>query len=339
VVSTAMCLIAGAKGFFALRFLLGVAEAGFFPGVIFFLVQWFPKLMRARMISLFMIGMPLSSVIGAPVSTFILTRFDGVAGLTGWQWLFITEGVPTVLLGLACFFVLADRPATAAWLEPRERDALQAVMDSERREVEAVRTYSTFDALTNGRVMLLSLLFFMVATGMYGAVFWVPQIVKSFGVSNLTVGFITAIPYLLSVIAMVWWGRHADRRGELIWHVAIPTLVSAAGFTTAGLWIGQPLVAMLGLSAGCVGMYSTAPVFWTLATSFLTGRAVAGAVALITSLGNLSGIVVPPIIGWSRDATGGFSSAMIGLGAALLLAALLTFACGAVQRNQALQEA
>lgn len=335
LVSTATCLIAGENGFYVLRFLLGAAEAGFFPGVIFFLVQWFPKPLRARMISLFMIGMPASSVIGAPVSSFILTTLEGVAGLTGWQWLFITEGVPTVLLGLACFVVLADRPAAAAWLEPRQRDALQGAMDAERRELEAVRAYSTFEALTNGRVMLLSLLFFMVATGMYGAVFWVPQIVKSFGVSNLAVGFITAIPFLLSVIAMVWWSRHADQHGEMIWHVAIPTVVSAIGFTMAGLWIGEPVIAMLGLSAGCVGMYSTAPVFWTLATSFLTGRAVAGAVALITSLGNLSGIAVPPLIGWSREATGGFSAAMVGLGVALLLAAVLTFVCGAVEPGRA----
>jgi MFS transporter, ACS family, tartrate transporter len=324
LIAVAMALVSGRDSFYVMRFLLGIAEAGFFPGILYFITRWFPAANRAGIISLFMVGMPASSVLGAPISTTILARMDGLAGLAGWQWLFIVEGLPAVLLGLLCFRVLADRPGLARWLTPAEQNRLEQTLVQER---SAIHTASVWGGLVNPRVMVLSLLFFLVTCGLYGTVFWMPQIVRTFGVSTVANGFITALPYALSVVVMVLWGRHSDATGERTWHVAIPVMVSAAGFVVASLWLDRPVIAMAGLSAACIGIYSTLPVFWTLPGRFLTGPAIAGAFALITSLGNLSGIVVPPIVGWTKDATGGFTLAMAGLACALVLAGLLVFAC------------
>ena len=324
LIAVGMALVSGRDSFYTLRFLLGVAEAGFFPGILYFITRWFPASKRAGIISLFMVGMPASSVLGAPISTTILAEMDGLAGIAGWQWLFIVEGLPAVLLGIACFWVLADRPALAAWLTPAEQTRLEQTLEQER---STISTSGVWGGLINTRVMLLALLFFLVTCGTYGSVFWMPQIVRTFGVSTMANGFITAVPYALSVVAMVVWGRHSDATGERIWHVALPVLLSASGFLVASLWLDRPVIAMAGLSAACIGIYSTLPVFWTLPGRFLTGPAIAGAFALITSLGNLSGIVVPPIVGWTKDATGGFTVAMAGLSGALVLAGLLVFAC------------
>jgi ACS family tartrate transporter-like MFS transporter len=331
VIAVAMAMVSGRDSFYVTRLLLGVAEAGFFPGILYFITRWFPAASRAGIISLFMVGMPASSVLGAPISTTILARMDGLAGLAGWQWLFIVEGLPAVVLGLFCFRVLADRPGLALWLTPAEQTRLEQVLVQER---STIRTTGVREGLLNPRVLALSLLFFLVTCGLYGTVFWMPQIVRTFGVSTLANGFITALPYALSVMVMVLWGRHSDATGERTWHVAIPVLFSATGFVVASLWLDRPVIAMAGLSAACIGIYSTLPVFWTLPGRFLTGPAIAGAFALITSLGNLSGIVIPPIVGWTKDATGGFTLAMAGLACALVLAGLLAFACRSPQQGR-----
>ena len=324
LVSVAMCLVTGVWGFYAVRFLLGVAEAGFFPGIIYFLASWFPAAQRAKMVGTFMIGMPLSGLIGAPLSTTILDATNGLLGLAGWQWMFISEGIPAVLLGIACLWLLPDRPADAPWLSQEQRDRLQTMVDAERRAIEQTRHYSVFEAVTNLRVLTLALLLFLISTGLYGSVFWIPQIVKGFGLSNGIVGWVVALPYLASVMAMLFWSRHSDATGDRVWHIAIATFASAAGFILASLSLDTPVVALLGLSLGCVGIYAAFPVFWTLPTSFLTGPAAAGAIALITAAANLSGIIAPSVIGWSKDVTGGFAAAMAGLAGALLLAGLLS---------------
>jgi ACS family tartrate transporter-like MFS transporter len=324
VVSIAMCAVMGVRSFYAMRFLLGAAEAGFFPGIIFFLTQWFPAAHRAKMVGLFMIGMPLSGLVGAPLSTFLLDAMNGLAGLAGWQWMFILEGAPALLLGIVCLRVLPDRPADARWLTTEERDRLQAMVDHERRTIEAAHGYSIVEALTNPRVLALSVLLFLVSAGLYGSVFWIPQIIKGFGISNAAVGWLTSLPYFASVLAMLFWSRHSDATGERVWHVALGAFASALGFVVASIWLGTPIVAVIGLCLGCVGIYAAFPVFWTLPTSFLTGPAAAGAIALITASANLSGIVAPALIGWSRDLTGGFVAAMLGLAAVLFGAGALS---------------
>lgn len=337
VVSIAMCAVLGVRSFYAVRFLLGAAEAGFFPGIIFFLSQWFPAAHRAKMVGLFMIGMPLSGLLGAPISTFVLDASNGMLGLAGWQWMFIIEGVPAILLGVTCLLILPDRPSEAKWLTPDEREQLQQTVDQESRSIESVHSYGIVEALTNPRVLALALLLFLFSTGLYGSVFWIPQIIKEFGVSNATVGALTAIPYFAAALAMFFWSRHSDASRERVWHVAIAGFASAVGFVVASIWLSMPIVAMCGLSLGCVGIYAGFPVFWTLPTSFLTGPAAAGAIALITASANLSGIVAPSLIGWSKELTGSFAPAMLGLAFASFLAGCLSLALGKVTRGKAVR--
>jgi MFS transporter, ACS family, tartrate transporter len=323
IVSACMALVVGVKSFYLVRFLLGVAEAGFFPGIIFYLTHWFPAAHRARMVGLFMIGIPISGLIGAPLSTAILEHLDQVAGLHGWQWMFVIEGLPSIALGIACFWMLPDRPSDSKMLTPEERDWLQRTMDAERAAQERVRSYTVLQSLTNPRVLTLAAILFLVSCGLYGSIFWLPQIVKTFGLSNTTVGWVSSIPYLIAVPAMVLWTRHSDQSLERVWHVASPLLLAASGFFIASAWLATPVVAMIGLSMACTGIYASFPVFWTLPTSFLTGRAAAAGIALVTATGNFSGIVTPAVIGWSKDQTGGFAAAMAGLGVVLLIASLL----------------
>jgi ACS family tartrate transporter-like MFS transporter len=323
LVAAGMAFISGPYSFYAMRLLLGVAEAGFFPGIIFFLSQWFPAAHRAKMVGLFMIGMPLSGLIGAPISTSLLDATNGLLGYAGWQWMFVIEGVPSVLLGVVCFLVLPDRAADAHWLTPEQRRHLQATVDHERRSIEAKHGYSIVEGLTNRRVLALALLLFLFTMALNGSLFWIPQIVKTFGVSNATVGWLTAIPYFLSVLAMVTWSRHSDAAGERVWHITSAAFTSATGFVIASVWLDVPIVAMCGLSLGCIGIYSALPIFWSLPTSFLTGPTAAGAIALITASGNLSGIVAPALIGWSKDLTNGFGAAMLGMALAGVLTGCL----------------
>ena len=323
IVSAATGFITGAYGFYTARLLLGIAEAGFFPGIVFYLTLWFPAAYRARVVGLFMISMPLSSAIGAPISSVILEYANGLLGLEGWRWLFILEGLPAAILGVTCLFWLTDRPSKAKWLEPAERTWLENLLQKERQKTESVRHYSLWEGLTNGRSVLLCVLFLFICAGLYGSMFWIPQVLKSFGLSDMSVGFATSIPYTLSVVTMYFWARHSDARRERAWHLVGSTGLSAVGFAVASIWLGTPSLALLGLSLACVGIYATLPVFWTLPPTFLTGRAAAGAIGLITAFANFSGIFVPPIVGWSKDATGGFSAAMLGLAGVMVLAAML----------------
>jgi ACS family tartrate transporter-like MFS transporter len=324
IVTVATSMVSGPASFFGARFLLGVAEAGFFPGILFYLTQWFPSAHRAKMVGLFMIGMPLSGLVGAPFSTFLLAKLEGVSGIAGWQWMFIIEGIPAVILGVACLWLLPDRPSEARWLEPEERKLLQGVLDSERREREAVRKYTVLQAMATPHVLLLAMTLFCISSGAYGTLFWIPQLIKEFGLSNMQVGWLTALPYLLSAIAMVAWSRYSDVTAERVKHVALTTFISAIGFLISAVWLQHPVLATTGLCIACVGIYATYPVFWTLPTAFLTGEAAAGAIALIVATGNLSGVVAPAVIGWLKDSTGGFSTGMAMLGGTLLLACATT---------------
>ncbi len=304
--------------FFGIRVLLGIAEAGFFPGIIFYLTIWFPSVYRARIIGYFMAAIPLSSVIGAPVSGLLL-GLDGLGGLQGWQWLFIMEATPAVLLSVVVLFYLTDRPRDASWLADDERDWLVARLDAEHLQRTTAKHFSVMEALGNTRVLLLSYVYFGVVAANYGLSFFLPQIVKGFGMSNAQTGFITAIPYIIGVVGMVYWGRRSDRLVERKEHFALAALIAGGGIAVSTL-IADPTGKMIALSIAGFGIFANLPVFWTLPTAFLSGSAAAGGIAIINSIGNLAGFAGPYVMGTIKDSTGSFTVGLLAIAAAAILA-------------------
>jgi ACS family tartrate transporter-like MFS transporter len=331
LVATAMALVAGVTSFYVLRFTLGVAEAGFFPGIILYLTYWFPRAERARIVSLFMVAVPIATVVGGPVSGALL-GLHGMAGLEGWRWLFLLEGTPAVLLGIVAFRFLTDRPKDAAWLTPRERECLEACLAAEAEETRAYGLAGLGQALTDQRILLLGLLYFSVVVGLYGIGFWMPQVLQGFGLPHLTIGFLTAIPYLVASVGMVLAGRHSDVTGERIWHVALPLFMAAAAFAWSAGAGPLPLV-MLALSLATLGIYAAIGTFWALPTSILTGTGAAAGLALVNSIGNCGGFVGPLAVGWLKGATGNFTAALLFLAGALVLAGVLALGFGVLQRG------
>jgi ACS family tartrate transporter-like MFS transporter len=327
LVSAAMAFVSGPVSFLVIRFLLGAAEAGFFPGVILYLTYWFPAQERAKILGSFMAAIPLSSVIGAPISGWILGATNGMAGLAGWQWLFIIEAAPAIILGFVVLGYLTDKPADATWLEPEERTALQNLLDAERRAKEAHQHFSLKEALLHPRVLGFGLIYLGVVTSLYGIGFWMPQIIKAFGLTNLQTGFVTAIPFLVGMIAMVLLSRHSDSTMERVWHVAGPAFLGGAGFLWSA-YTSDPVMGMVALTIASIGIFSALPVFWTLPTAILTGTAAAGGIAFINSVGNLGGFAGPYAIGWVKDATGSYASGMVVLACTLIAAGALTLALG-----------
>jgi ACS family tartrate transporter-like MFS transporter len=229
IVASAMALVTSETGFYAMRLLLGIAEAGFFPGIILYLTYWFPAAERARIIALFMASVPLATVFGGPLSGALL-EMHGVLGLAGWHWLFVIEGLPAIVLGIAALKVLTDKPAEARWLSEDERQALTATLAAEAEATKVVGYADLGAALTRPRVLALGVLYFLIVIGLYGIGFWMPQVVEGFGLDPIEVGFLTAIPYLFAASAMVLWGRHSDKTGERRWHIALPLLLAACAF-------------------------------------------------------------------------------------------------------------
>ena len=326
LLSAAMALIWNETSFLVLRFLLGAAEAGFFPGIILFQTYWFPSAYRARMVGRFMTAIPISAVIGAPLSGLIL-GMDGFWGLRGWQWLFICEGVPTVLLGLVVMFYLTDGPEKASWLDAGARTWLIDRLRRERMVREANAKHTLWEALKHPRVLLLSLVYFGTAAAGYGLGFWLPTIVKEFGVSDVQTGFITAIPYAVGVAAVVIWPLLSDRMQERKWNTALAFLVAAAGLALS-THFPDPVLKMTMLCIAAVGMFAIAPLFWTLPTAFLSGTAAAGGIALINSIGNLAGFAAPYAMGYLKDATGGFSAGLLVVAFFPFLSAVLVLLLG-----------
>ena len=324
VVSGATAFIGGETGFFVVRVLLGIAEAGFFPGIIFYLTLWFPAVYRARIIGSFMAAIPLSTVVGAPISGLLL-GLDGSMGLKGWQWMFILEAVPALIMSVAVFYYLTDRPADATWLAPDERAWLEARLEHEHTKRVAVRHYSVAQALTNPKVLALSAVYFGAVATNYGLSFFLPQIVKSFGGSNLRTGFVTTLPYAVGLIAMLWWGHHSDRTGERRYHLSFSLLVASVGIGVSTL-LPDPVMKMTALSMAGFGIFSGLPLFWTLPTAFLSGRASAGAIALINSIGNLAGFAAPFAVGWIKDVTGSYTGGLLLLSAAGVTAMIVVLA-------------
>jgi len=331
LIAAAMALVNSETSFYAMRFLLGVAEAGFFPGIILYLTYWFPARERARIVSLFMAAVPLATVVGGPVSGALL-ELHGLGGLKGWQWLFIVEGLPAVLLGVIALKFLTDRPEDADWLTKSERKALASTLAAEAKATRKIGYAGLGQALTRPRVLVLGILYFCLVVGLYGIGFWMPQVIQTFGLAPLKIGFLTAIPYFFAAIAMVMWGAHSDRTGERIWHVALPLLLAGAAFAWSA-YTGPLSLTMVALTFATLGIYAAIGTFWSLPTAILTGTGAAAGLALVNSMGNLGGLAGPSIVGVIKQATGSFTAALLFLAGALLLAALIALLFGYATRR------
>jgi ACS family tartrate transporter-like MFS transporter len=320
LVSAAMMFVQGQWGFYALRFLLGVAEAGFFPGIILYLSYWFRAHERARAVALFMTASPLAGVFGHPLSGAIMQYLKGSAGLAGWQWLFLLEGIPAVVLGVVVWCYLTDRPAVAHWLTPVERDWLSDRIGEEELLRVAHHGLSRLQTMAAPRVWLLIALYFTVAVGSNGFGFFLPTIVKSqfSEQKEFVIGILSAVPNLAAVVGMVVIGIHSDRTGERRRHVALSACLAAIGWTTIALAPG-PWVALLGLALAQIGMMSMLPTFWALPTSFLSGAAAAGGIALINSVANIGGAVGPIVLGEFAASPSGMKGGLVVMAATLLV--------------------
>ncbi|WP_442783189.1 MFS transporter [Collimonas fungivorans] len=322
IVSGAMIFVDSPATFYVMRFLLGVAEAGFFPGVILYLTYWYPAHRRGKMTALFMTGVPISGVIGGPLSGWIMKAMPGVHGLAGWQWMFILEAIPSLLLGVVVIFYLQDRIRGAAWLSEAEKQLLESQIQAESSQKAEASLGQMF---ANPRVWLMALIYFCFVMGLYGVSFWLPTIIKATGVTDtFNIGLLTAIPYASAAIAMILIGHSADRRRERRWHVAIPALLGSIGLVLSTVYDHNTLLAMSALTLATIGIITVLPLFWSLPTAFLGGAAAAAGIALINSLGNLAGFVSPYLVGWLKDQTQSTNSGMFVLAASLVLGALLT---------------
>jgi ACS family tartrate transporter-like MFS transporter len=309
--------------FLLLRFLLGVAEAGFFPGIIFYLTYWFPSAYRARAISILYVAIPVSNAVASVASGAIL-GMDGVLGLAGWQWIFIIEAIPAVVLAFVVLWLMTERPAVATWLTAQERDWLEGELQAERDKVESLGRVGVLQSFTDLRVLALALIYLTGVTASYGIVFFLPQIIKGLGLSNMMTGLVTAIPYTIGTVGLLLWGYSSDRRHERRWHLIIATTVAAVGIVAAG-WLSHSYWAVVAISVATVGIYGSRPSFWPMPSLFLTGAAAAAGMAFINSIGNLGGYFGPVIVGWIKDSTKSFEMALYFLAACALLSAVICF--------------
>lgn len=313
-------LVTGTTSFGIIRFLLGVAEAGFFPGIVLYFTYWFPARHHARIVSGFLIGLPIAVAGGAPISTALL-GLDGLFGLRGWQVMYIAEAIPTVFVGILTLFVLTDRPDQASFLTQAEKTWLSSRLLAERKAKEAVKTFSMWQSMFDPKVLLLALNYFGIVVASLGILFFVPQIIKSIGVTNnMTVGWLTMIPYISGGVGLVVWGLISDRMHERRWNLLAACVVSAAGLVMAGLTIGS-WWAMVGLSIATFGFYGSKGPFWAMPPMFLTGTAAAASIAWINSIGNLGGFFGPWYVGVVRDWTGSYSGGLYGLAFLCLISA------------------
>jgi MFS family permease len=313
--------------FYSIRFLLGLAEAGFYPGIVLYLTWWFPSYYRTRMMAFFQSASTISLIIGPLVSGQVL-RMDGWLGLAGWQWLFLIEAVPPIIMAVVVLVLLTDRPAQAAWLRPDQREWLDKRLASENADREAIRRFDLAEALRNPRVWWLTLVYFGQNVSGYGLFIFLPQIVRAFGVSYGMTGLITAIPFVFGSIAMLLWGWHSDHTGERTWHVAGACLLGAAGLCVCIFFHTSPVLLMAALIVAAMGQSSIAPTFWSLPTAMLTGTAAAGGIALINSVGNLGGFAGPYAFGLVKDATGNDTIALFVIALPLVVSAIVLIALG-----------
>ena len=328
IVAAATALVSGVWSFYVLRALLGVAEAGFFPGVILYLTYWFPREHRAKVVGYFMVAIPVSTFLGSPVSGAILDGMAEVGGLHGWQWLFIIEAAPAVVLGLLALRLLPDRPRDAAWLPAAERDWLERRLEAERFRGLRGPRQSVWQILADKRVMVLGLVYAGSTGTNYGLSFWQPQLIKSFGMSNTLAGVFNAIPFLIGSVAMILWGRRSDRRGERVWHTAAALFVSAVGLGACIFVAGSLPLTLVALSTALVGCYALKGPFWALSTEWLAAGAAAAGIAQVNALGNLAGFVGPFLLGWIKEETGSYALGMLPMIALAVLGGIAVLAYG-----------
>jgi ACS family tartrate transporter-like MFS transporter len=326
VISCLMIFIRGPVSFYAMRFLLGAAEAGFFPGMILYMKHWFPARARARAVAWFMTANPLAGMVGSPVSGALL-GLSG-RGLSGWQWMFLMEGVPAVLLGATVFWVLSDSPEEATWLKGEERTWLLARLATERQGESVTSNGGLWQVLISPRIWMLSAVYFGVSTTMYGVTLWLPTVIRALsGLSYVMTGLVASLPFIVTAIAMVLVGMHSDRRGERRWHTAIPAFLGAASLAGAG-YARSPVLVIAGIGLGLACAESMVGPFWAMATSRMAGLSAAAGIAVINSLANLGGYFGPDIIGLFRTANGGFRGGLLAIAATVAVSGGIALVVG-----------
>jgi ACS family tartrate transporter-like MFS transporter len=321
-----MAFVSGATGLYIMRFLLGVAEAGFIPGITLYILLWIPLRQRARITAYWILATPFAGIIGGPLGGLLL-QLDGVLGLKGWQWLFVAEGLPAVILAVATYFYLTPTPAKAQWLSEDERQWLQRTLAAEAEAIHAQtrQKFTISAALVNWRVLVLGLLYIGMNMGLQGINTWMPTIIKSLGtLSNLEVSSVSAIPWICGAVAAVLWGRHSDRRNERYVSLAVALIFGAIGFA-ASAYVASPLLGIVCLSIAVMGIIAGYTVFWVVPGTFLTGAAVAGGIALVNSMGNIGGFIAPFTIGWIKQTTGSFTDALLVLAGAMAVSSVIAF--------------
>ena len=324
LLSGATAFATGAWSFLTMRFLLGLAEAGLFPGMILFFTYWFPDWHRARIMAGFTVALPLAVAAGAPLSTSIIVGLDKAWGFAGWQWMFIAEAIPTIVIGFVFFFFVTDRPHQAHWLSDDERSWLATTLEEERKLIEANRKVSLWQSFWEPKVLLLTLNYFGIVTASLGLLLFLPQMVKQLGLTTMQVGWVSMIPYLFGALSMVVWGWVSDRMGERRWNLFAACMVAAAGLAIAGMTIGTPW-AVVGMTIATIGLYGTKGPFWTLPSMILTGSAAASGIAWINGLGNLGGFFGPTAVGWVKTTTGSYASGLYLLAGLAVMSAVTTF--------------
>lgn len=323
VISSAMMFVHSERMFYVMRFLLGIAEAGFFPGIIFYLTLWYPSRLRSTRTALFVSAIAVAGVVGNPISGAIMDALSGAAGLAGWQWLFLIEGIPSFLVGFWVFFYLDSNIEDAKWLTAEEKEILARNLESEEKHKSKVRV---IDAFKSGKVWALCAIYFTLMIGLYGISFWLPTIVKAFGVKGyLRIGLITAIPYLVAVVGMLLLSRSSDRTGERRLHYVANVTAGAIGLILSGIFASNPYLSIAFLSIGTLGVIGSMPVFWPIPSAFLAGTASAAGIDLVNSVGNLGGYVWPNVPIWAKNFSANPSAALYVIAAVLLLGAALTF--------------
>jgi ACS family tartrate transporter-like MFS transporter len=321
IASGATAFVTGPTSFLVVRFLLGVAEAGLFPGIVLLFTYWFPDHHRARIVSSFTLALPISVAIGAPISTAIL-GLDGFLGYAGWKLIYILEAIPTVLMGCFVLFAMTDKPANARWLSAEQKNWLVTTLERERRAVEAGGKYSLWQALVNPKILLLSLNYLGIVTASLGVLLFVPQIIKALGATNMGTGFATMLAYICGAISMMTWGWISDRMGERRWNLFWACTLATCGLVLAGMTIGS-WWSLVGLCISTAGFYGTKGPFWSMPTMLLTGTAAAAGIAWINSIGNVGGAIGPALVGWIKDFTGSYSGGLFGLAAFTGVSALI----------------
>ena len=321
LISASMVFVTTPTTFYILRFFLGVAEAGFFPGIILYLTYWYPSARRAKITALFMTGIPVAGVIGGPLSGWILNRFQSVNGMPGWQWLFLLEAIPSILGGLAVFLYLDDKIGTAKWLtQPQKKLLEENIAEGEK----TIHVHSVWGAFGNRTVWILCAGYFGIIMGLYGISFWLPTLIKASGINDpLTIGWLTMIPYAVTAVAMVLVGRSSDKMKERRWHVALPAVVGAAGLIASTLFPHDVVLAVVTLSIATMGIFSALCQFWSIPPAFLGGAAAAAGIAMINSIGNLAGFVSPYLVGWIKDVTKSTDIGLYCIAVSLVIAAAI----------------